>query len=254
MKKKIKSYRIVFLFIFLFIILFLLFYYFINDKSKNYYGLNNIKNITQNIFKIGPKPAYEKDFLNEVNNDYIREINNLKKILNLNKLNSDKKLINSVVIIRSPINYYNIVTINKGKKHNIKNNLAVINENGLIGKIINTNNSTSDVKLLISLNDKDSISAVFKYKDKDYYGLVYKYNSNKNELYLKSVIGDFNKDEIKNINVVTSGLSDSFSSGLLIGKITDIKKDTFGLSNIITIKPSVDFNNINIVSVVGDKK
>ena len=59
---------------------------------------------------------------------------------------------------------------------------------------------------------------------------------------------------LKNTNVVTSGLSDSFSSGLLIGKIKDAKKDTYGLSYIITLTPSTNFNNINIVSVIkGDK-
>ena len=253
MKKKKMIYKKIILFIILFITIFFLFYYFINDNSKNYFGLNTLKNITQNLFKIKHASKYNKELIKEINNDYLREINNLKKVLDLNKLNSDKKLINSIVIIRSPLNYYNILTIDKGKKNNIKNNLAVINESGLIGKIINTNNSTSDVKLLISFDNKDSISATFKYKDIDYYGLIYKYNSNKNELYLKSVIGDFNKEEIKDINVVTSGLSNSFSSGLLIGKIIDIKKDTFGLSNIITIRPSVDFNNINIVSVVGDE-
>ena len=54
--------------------------------------------------------------------------------------------------------------------------------------------------------------------------------------------------------MVTSGLSDSFSSGLLIGKIKEIKKDSYGISNNIKITPAANFNNIKIVSVVGDTK
>ena len=69
----------------------------------------------------------------------------------------------------------------------------------------------------------------------------------KNELYLKNVIGDFN--DIKNIDVVTSGLSLNEEKGLLVGKIKKVKKEEYGLSNEIIITPSVDFNNINYVSI-----
>ena len=82
----------------------------------------------------------------------------------------------------------------------------------------------------------------------------FKYDTNKNELILKDVIGDFDKDKIKNINVVTSGLSDSFSSGLLIGKIKETNKDTYGLSYTFTLSPASNFNNINIVSVIKGGK
>ena len=82
----------------------------------------------------------------------------------------------------------------------------------------------------------------------------FKYDTNKNELILKDVIGDFDKNKIKNINVVTSGLSDSFSSGLLIGKIKEKNKDTYGLSYTFTLSPASNFNNINIVSVIKGGK
>lgn len=132
---------------------------------------------------------------------------------------------------------------------------AVINNNGLIGKVINVNKNTCDIKLLISLNRDNYISAKFIYEENEYFGLIDKYDYKKDELTLTSVIGDFDINKLKNINVVTSGLSDSFSSGLLIGKIKDIKKDTFGISNTIILTPTVDFDNLDIVSiVVGDKK
>ena len=143
--------------------------------------------------------------------------------------------------------------IDKGYKDNIKLGYAVINKNGLIGKIINVNKNTSDIKLLIALKKDNYISAKFIYDNNEYYGLINKYNLKKNELTLTNVIGEFDINKLKNTNVVTSGLSDSFSSGLLIGKIKDIKKDTFGISNTIILTPTVNFNNLDIVSVVGDK-
>ena len=62
-----------------------------------------------------------------------------------------------------------------------------------------------------------------------------------------------NWNKIKNVNVVTSGYSEAFSSGLLIGTIIDVKKENYGISNTIKIRPSANFNNINIVTVIkGD--
>ena len=75
------------------------------------------------------------------------------------------------------------------------------------------------------------------------------YNLIKNELYLENVIGDLNS--ISNIDIVTSGLSSNIPIGILIGKIKEIKKDEFNLSNTIIITPSADFNDINLVRVVG---
>ncbi len=255
--KKRKKHR-VFIYFFIIVFIFILSYFFINDNVKSNFLFNSIKDLTASISNITSisfiKKDYSNDIINELNNDYKKEINDLKQILDLNTLNSNKVFINSTVIKRSTKYWYNIITIDKGEKDGIRNNLSVINNNGLIGKVIKVNKKTSDIKLLISNSNNDYISAMFNYNNDYYYGLIDNYDYIKNELTLKNVIGDFDRENIKNINVVTSGLSDSFASGLLIGKIKDITKDTFGLSNIITITPSVNFNNLDIVTVVvGDK-
>ena len=104
-------------------------------------------------------------------------------------------------------------------------------------------------------NNENYIAVSFNYDNKNYYGLITDFDYIKNELIMNYVIGDFDKEKIKNINVTTSGLNDSFSSGLLIGKIKEIEKDKFNLSYKIKITPTVNFNNLNIVTIVlGDKK
>ena len=253
-KKKYKG-KILLIIIFI-IIIFSLFYFFINDKNKNNHITNGLKDITSFISKITTfsflkDNNYNKDLINEINNDYKNEIKNLKDVLELNKLNSDKKLINSIVIKRSLNDYYNIITIDKGSKDGIKEGQAVINKNGLIGTVLNVNKSSSDVKLITALNN-NYISAKFNYDGKDYYGIINKYDNKTNKLTLINIIGDINKEKIINTNVVTSGLTDNIQSGLLIGKINNIKKDTLGISYIIEIELSININNINIVSVVGD--
>ena len=258
MKKK-KNYKskIILILLFLFLI-FTLFYFLINDKEKDNFITNGLKDITSYISKITSfsflkNTDYNKELINEINKNYEKEINSLKETLNLNKTNSDKKLINSVVTKRSLNYYYDIITIDKGKKDNINLGNAVINSNGIIGTIIKVNNYSSEVKLLTSLNKENYISASFTYEDKDYFGIIKDYDIKNNTYTMIDVIGDFDNDKILNTNVVTSIVSEKISSGLLIGKITSIKKDTFGISYIITITPSVNFNNIDVVTIVGDK-
>ena len=59
-------------------------------------------------------------------------------------------------------------------------------------------------------------------------------------------------DDIKGINVVTSGLSSNIPSGLYIGSIKRIKKDKYNLSNVIIINLGADINDLTIVKVVGN--
>lgn len=235
----------------------LLFYYFLRDNISNNFVFKNLKDLSASITYIIPNTYVKKDNkeLNiEINNDYKKEIDELKKTLELNTLLSDKEYINATVIKRSMNYWYNILTIDKGEKDGLKEGEAVINSEGLIGKIIKTNKHTSDIKLLISKTNDNYISAEFNIDGNIYYGLIDEYNLEKNELYLRNVIGDFNKEKVEGVSVLTSGLSDSFSSGLLIGKIKELKKDTYGISNIMVITPSVNFNNLNIVTVVvGDR-
>ena len=259
-KKKKEKYKKIAISIFAIIITFILFFYFINDNSNNNFLFNTLKDLTANISKITSLSFNSKKTLDnnimvkEINNDYKKEIESLKKALELNSSNSLKKFVNATVVKRSTDYWYNLITIDKGKKDNVKVGFAVINNDGLIGKVIKVNNNTSDIKLLISPKEENYISAGFNYENNEYYGLIDDYDVTKNELLLKNVVGEFNKENIIGTNVTTSGLSDSFTSGLLIGKIKDIKKDKFGISYDILVEPSVNFNNINIVSVVvGDK-
>ena len=53
--------------------------------------------------------------------------------------------------------------------------------------------------------------------------------------------------------VYTSGLGGIFPSGILIGEVSDITTDSYDLAKLIKVRPSVDFNDINYVSVLKRK-
>ena len=185
-------------------------------------------------------------------NDNLKdEVSKLKKTLDLNTVLSDKVYKNATVINRNIDYWYDEVTIDKGKVDGIKKNMAVINNDGLIGKVSTVSNHVSTVKLLANENMSDKISVKIKVKDSYVYGLISKYSS-KNNTYTVEGISE-NIDIPKGADVVTTGMGDTFPSGLLVGHVTKVTTDNFDLSKVALVKASVDFNNIDYVSVLKRK-
>lgn len=249
MKKKKYLYFVYYL---VFIVLILIScFYFINDNNNYNFVTKKIKGLSADISRFAYYPFYSKnkDEIRYEDNETLRkEIKELEETLDLNKSLVDRKIVNAVTIKRSTSFWYNVITIDKGKKDKIENGNIVVNSKGVIGRVIKSNNNSSEVKLLTSKNKNDYISAMFLYDNNYYYGLIDDYNIKKNELHLKNVVGDFSN--LENIEVVTSGLSHNNVKGMVIGKIKYFKKTNYGISNDIYITPSANFNNINVVSVL----
>ena len=176
------------------------------------------------------------------------EIDDLKEALELNDTITDYKEINAEVVNRNVGAWYNTLNINKGSKSGIKEGMAVVVNKGLIGKVINVGNFTSTVKLLSTDELSNKISVKIEQDDKSIYGLLVSYNKKKN-IYLIEGISD--NTEIKNgSKVVTTGLSEIFPSGILIGEVKNVTKDKYDLARAVEVTPSVNFNDISIVTVL----
>lgn len=176
------------------------------------------------------------------------EVDTLKKSLDLNSTLSSYKKVNATVINRNVGSWYNTLTIDKGSKSGIKNGMAVVVSEGLIGKIINVSNFSSTVKLLSTDELSNKISVKINSGDKSIYGLLSKYDGEKGA-YLIEGISD--SSEIKeDSEVVTTGLSEIFPSGILIGKVKKIVYDEYELAKVVMVTPSVNFNDLSIVTVL----
>lgn len=216
----------------------------------------------RNMFLTKPfKDAVSKiDSVFELKRDYVtmestmikelqKEIIDLKETLKLNSTLSEYNYINSTVVNRNIGYWYNNLTIDKGIKNGIENGDTVINSNGLIGKTIQCSNFSCTVKLLTNINNK--ISVKINDDDKYYYGLLTSFDSIRNVYKIEGVIDV--KEVKEGLPVTTTGLTDYFPSGILIGRVSRIIKDEYDLTAIIEVTPSVDFNNINIVTVLKRK-
>ncbi len=198
----------------------------------------------------------KEDNLNNItaeNDDLKSEIKKLKKELELNTVLSDKVFTHATIINRNIDYWYEEVTIDKGSKSKIKKNMAVINSDGLIGTVSKVSNYYSTVKLLANENMSDKISVKIKVNDDYVYGLISSYDAKTNSYTVEGI--SENIDIPKKADVVTTGMGDTFPSGLFIGHVTKVTTDNFDLSKVAVVKSSVDFDKIDYVTVLkrGDK-
>lgn len=217
---------------------------FVKKKIKE----NNEKNEMYKRYKSLKTKAEKSDLYKSRIKELKQENDKLKDTLELNKTTTDYKKINVSLINRNVGTWYNTATLNKGSKSGIKTGMAVVVNSGLIGKIINVSNFTSTVKLLTTDELSNKISVKIVYDDKNIYGLLTSYDRKKN-VYLIEGISD--SAEIKlNSDVVTTGLSEIFPSGILVGKVVGVTKDKYSLSRAVEVRPSVDFDDLSIVTVL----
>ena len=217
---------------------------FVKEKIKE----NNEKDKMYKEYKKLKKKAERSDLYKAQIQNLEQEVDDLKKSLELNKSLTEYKKINATVVNRGVGSWYNTLTIDKGSKSGIKNGMAVIIDEGLIGKVINVSNFSSTVKLLTTDELSNKMSVQIEVDGKSVYGLLSKYDSKEN-IYLIEGISD--GTEIKEgALVTTTGLTEVFPSGILIGKVKDVVVDDYELAKVVEVTPSVDFTDINIVTVL----
>jgi len=141
------------------------------------------------------------------------------------------------VIFRENYFYDAEIIIEKGSNDGIKNGMAVVNEDGLVGIVTDVLNETSKIKILYNIDNLSvDVNGV-------YGKLVYE-NGN-------LMIKDISRDVVINLNdeVYTAGLG-NIKEKLYIGKVSNVKDGV--IEKEIIIESKVDFNNLNYLIVVGD--
>ncbi len=142
---------------------------------------------------------------------------------------------------------FNYLTINKGSRHGVLPDMAVISADGIVGVVQNTSKNYATV--ISVLNTKLGISA--RLKNSEFYGSIKWDGLN----YRKVVLNEIPNHAIIQLgdSVVTSGYSIIFPEGVMIGTISDFAEDKEG-SNFydIKLKLSTDMKKLNHVFVIGN--
>ena len=220
--------------------------------SLLYVSLNKNVNISLSYLK----DAIYKPFMDITNNksdlvgksineELVDENNSLKDVTKIDKTLSGFKNINATIIERNTSFWMDSVTINKGKSSGIDIGMAVVVSEGLIGKIVSITNNTSVVRLITSSDNDNKISVKIKYKDTYIYKVL---ELDGEDLVINGIDNDI---DIKvGSEVLTSGLSDIYPSGIIIGKVEKIESSKYGISKKAIVSSKVDFENLRFVSVL----
>lgn len=242
-KKLTKKYLLVIIIV---LVLSVLVYFF--NKRNDYLFLERV--IKNTIFQVEnfliPKVDVDySEVISGINRELEDENNELKKMLLLEE--SDYRFINADVVERNDL-WYQEIKINKGTNDNIKVGMAVISNDGLIGKIVKVTNNFSIVKLLSS-NSSDMKIAVDIRTDNDiYHGILNGYNNSDKTVNIINVSKDSNIS-VGN-SVYTNGLGGVYPSGIYVGKVVDISYDSLGIEKNIKVINDISFDKLRYVSVV----
>lgn len=186
-----------------------------------------------------------------VNASLEKEIEELKKMLDLNKTLTEYSIENATILSRNKSYWFNTMTIDKGKKDGIKKDMAVVTKDGLIGKITKVSNYSSEIKLITSDDINYKVSVAIKNDKNENYAILNGYD--KKTGLLKVIDVDKTTKVNKGDVILTSGLGGVFPSGIYIGTVEKIESDKYNLSKTLYIKTAQDFNNIHYVTVLKEK-
>ena len=179
--------------------------------------------------------------ITSINNNYCesleRDYNDLLSIHDFS-LASNFNLVVSKVYLRNIYEFTETVSIYKGSNDDLDVGLAVINDAGLVGVIKDVDTSSSRVTLLTSKNSNISV------KVNEAYGIL-KYQSGK--LIVSNLSSNTNM--AVGDKIYTSGIG-NLPGDILVGEVSKIDLNNTEIEKIITVKPAVDFENINYVMVV----
>ncbi|GKQ42858.1 cell shape-determining protein MreC [Companilactobacillus sp. RD055328] len=218
-------------------------------------GINQIGDNASNLFDTYNENKRLKSKLQSYSQDKVQldtvksENKDLKKQLELNDTLTDYTKITASVITRSPSDWQSYLTINRGSNNGIKKNMPVMSGSGLVGRISEVNKTNSKVELISSQNSlSNRFAAEIQSDSVDVNGVISSYNADSGVLIMSQV--NSIKDVKPGQKVITSGLGGITPRGLYIGKVINVKKDEYGLSNVIYLKPATNLTNFTIVTAI----
>ena len=137
------------------------------------------------------------------------------------------------------------VVLNKGSKNNIKLGMAVLDDEYLIGKVVEVNFFTSRVLLISDINSKIPVSI----SPNDVQAIMS--GDGKQNATLQYIQGTDLKNNNEDMMVTTSGAGGLFKSGILIGKINFTENSK---TNNLKVNIYKDFSQLKYVKVISFSK
>lgn len=152
--------------------------------------------------------------------------------------------IDSKILSNSYTRRNNYLILNKGSLQGVEPDMAVISTNGIVGSVINVSDNFSNVMSVLHSDSRHSV----KVKKTNSSGILLWNGSS----YKKGVIQNVPSSYPLEIGdtIVTSGYSQDFPEGILVGTVSSFDKDASSGFYTIYVEFATDYNTLEYVYVV----
>lgn len=209
----------------------------VKDTTGLYLNLIGIK---KNNIELKNENAKLKTELNQLQ-ELKLENERLNKMLGFQQKTSHD-LLPAKIIGRDLFSEQDTLTINRGTQNGVKNSMAIITHDGVVGYVLRADLFSSQIILLTDRYaaidahvQRTRARGIVEGKTKDHCLLNYL----RREDDVK--IGDI---------IVTSGLNHVFPKGIPVGTVQDVKKSQYGISQVVEIVPAVSVSQLEEVFIV----
>lgn len=165
----------------------------------------------------------------------------LEQLLDMKK-SVKEPTVAATIIGEDVTSWFRTLVINRGSSSGIREGMAVISADGVVGQTVKVSPSTSRVLLLT--DHASGISATIQRSRAR--GVV----KGKSEMLCTLEFTTREEDVKVGDTVMTSGIGGIFLKGLPIGEVTMVKRGEYGIFQTVSIRPSVNIPHLEEVLVV----
>ena len=148
------------------------------------------------------------------------------------------------VINRDITNYSKTIVINVGREDGIEENMAVIADEGLVGKVISVTSNTAKVQTIV-----DSASATSSITSSTRDTMICKGTIDGTST-LKATYIAIDSNIIEGDSVESSGLGGIYPKGIHIGKVTKVIEGKNKIDKRVEVETAVDFSKLETVLII----
>ena len=211
------------------------------DTYQGYIALWNTEKLNRELFEENRKLQFTVAQLREAQ----KENDRLKQILDFKEKNSLKTIV-ARVVAKDVSTEFRSLRINRGESSGVQKGMAVITHEGIVGRILRTTATTADIVTLLDL-----LSAVDAINERSRArGVVEGLTEDLCQLKFAMRTDDIKVGDL----LLSSGLGGIYPKGIPVGVVSKVSKKTYGISQEVEVRPSVDFSKIEEVMIITEQK
>ncbi len=214
----------------------------VSDLTQTASDLRELRHRNEELRRLADSLMIENVRLKEIES----ENETLRRLLGFTQANPTHSYkaaeVKGRVIGRDPSNFLSYLTIDSGSQQGIEKGMPVVTERGLVGRITDVGSNWAKVMLII--DPSSSVNALIQISRAT--GVV------EGRVGGSLIMKYIPQEETVNVNdiVLTSGLGGNFPKKLIIGQVTAVHQRDIEMFQQADIRPTVDFNNLEIVLVI----